>query len=180
MVLPLDQNSVLGGPSQTTENIDTSASPKTSFKTNTERSDDDEAFAGFLNLMREATKEITGKELSKTEVDRWREVGEVLVTELKIAAARTTVSSVPSFLAEHLRRRLFKKDRKEMSAPEIKGEENQPPWSISKEKLKECPDCGGTGFYYPKGFEGGVAKCKHEKLTESEHPSSSMSTEDKS
>lgn len=28
-----------------------------------------------------------------------------------------------------------------------------------------CPDCHGTGFYYPKGIEAGVVKCKHEKLT---------------
>ena len=27
-----------------------------------------------------------------------------------------------------------------------------------------CPDCHGTGFYYPEGVTGGVAKCKHEKL----------------
>ncbi len=27
-----------------------------------------------------------------------------------------------------------------------------------------CPDCNGTGFYYPKGTEGGVAKCKHQRL----------------
>ena len=28
----------------------------------------------------------------------------------------------------------------------------------------QCPDCNGTGFYYPKGIEGGVARCKHEQL----------------
>jgi hypothetical protein len=28
----------------------------------------------------------------------------------------------------------------------------------------QCPDCKGTGFYYPKGVEGGVARCKHEQL----------------
>jgi len=28
-----------------------------------------------------------------------------------------------------------------------------------------CPDCKGSGFYYPNGPAGGVAKCKHEKLT---------------
>ena len=28
-----------------------------------------------------------------------------------------------------------------------------------------CPDCQGTGFYYPKGKEQGVAKCPHSKLT---------------
>jgi hypothetical protein len=30
----------------------------------------------------------------------------------------------------------------------------------------QCPDCKGTGFYYPKGVEGGVARCKHEQLKE--------------
>jgi DNA-binding Lrp family transcriptional regulator len=29
----------------------------------------------------------------------------------------------------------------------------------------QCPDCKGSGFYYPNGPNGGVAKCKHEKLT---------------
>jgi hypothetical protein len=28
----------------------------------------------------------------------------------------------------------------------------------------QCPDCSGTGFYYPQGAEGGVARCKHEQL----------------
>jgi hypothetical protein len=28
----------------------------------------------------------------------------------------------------------------------------------------QCPDCNGTGFYYPRGTEGGVARCKHEQL----------------
>jgi hypothetical protein len=29
----------------------------------------------------------------------------------------------------------------------------------------QCPDCKGSGFYYPNGLAGGVAKCKHESLT---------------
>ncbi|HEV7902671.1 MAG TPA: hypothetical protein VGO96_02430 [Pyrinomonadaceae bacterium] len=28
----------------------------------------------------------------------------------------------------------------------------------------ECPDCNGTGFYYPQGVEGGVSRCKHQRL----------------
>jgi hypothetical protein len=28
-----------------------------------------------------------------------------------------------------------------------------------------CPDCSGTGFWYPEGIEKGVQRCKHEKLT---------------
>jgi hypothetical protein len=29
-----------------------------------------------------------------------------------------------------------------------------------------CPECHGSGFYYPKGVGGGVARCKHEQLRE--------------
>jgi DNA-binding transcriptional ArsR family regulator len=29
---------------------------------------------------------------------------------------------------------------------------------------KNCPDCQGSGFWYPEGVEKGVAKCKHERL----------------
>jgi hypothetical protein len=81
---------------------------KTSFKTK-DINTDDEAFADFTSAVRKTAKEITGREPSKAEAGRWAEVAEVLMTELRIAAGRTTVSSVPAFLAEHLRRRLWKK-----------------------------------------------------------------------
>jgi hypothetical protein len=29
---------------------------------------------------------------------------------------------------------------------------------------KSCPDCQGSGFWYPEGTEKGVAKCSHQKL----------------
>jgi DNA-binding Lrp family transcriptional regulator len=31
---------------------------------------------------------------------------------------------------------------------------------------KNCPDCQGSGFWYPEGVEKGVAKCKHQRLAE--------------
>jgi hypothetical protein len=31
-----------------------------------------------------------------------------------------------------------------------------------------CPDCQGTGFYYPKGIEQGVTKCRHARLNMSQ------------
>lgn len=34
-----------------------------------------------------------------------------------------------------------------------------PPFEIGN-----CPDCGGTGYYYPEGVEKGVKLCKHERL----------------
>jgi hypothetical protein len=126
--------------------------------------DDEAALAGLIAELKAATKELTGKELSNSENERWREVAQVLVAELKIAAARTTVSSVPAFLAEHLRRRLWKIDKKQARA-----EGRELPDEVVTQKLSvdasKCPDCGGSGWWYPDGEAKGVAKCKHEKLT---------------
>ncbi len=30
--------------------------------------------------------------------------------------------------------------------------------------ITQCPDCNGTGYWYPQGQENGVARCKHEQL----------------
>jgi hypothetical protein len=30
----------------------------------------------------------------------------------------------------------------------------------------QCPDCHGSGVFYPNGFDKGVAKCKHEKISD--------------
>ncbi|HEX8142049.1 MAG TPA: hypothetical protein VF553_05595 [Pyrinomonadaceae bacterium] len=87
---------------------------KTLFKTNTERSDDDEAFAGMLASLRETIVEVTGKRPSSGDAAKLKEIGDLLAAELKIASARTTVSSAPAFLAEHLRRRLRKSDVKQI------------------------------------------------------------------
>ncbi|MEA2175646.1 MAG: hypothetical protein QOD00_3238 [Blastocatellia bacterium] len=163
LVPPSTQKLVGGRRGQTIENTGTSTFPNTLIKTNTEI--DDEAFAGLTNLFRETVKEITGKEASKMEAERWNELAELLMTELKIAAARTTVSNVPAFLTEHLRRRLWKMDKKQMSV-EGKARSVEGKAAVSNEQAKDCPDCGGTGFYYPKGFEGGVARCRHERLKE--------------
>ncbi|MDX6695723.1 MAG: hypothetical protein QOF02_3326 [Blastocatellia bacterium] len=124
---------------------------------------DDDAFADFVNAWREAAQEVTGRETSKYESERWRELAELLITELKIAAARTTVSSVPSFLAEHLRRRLWKVEKKQAGG-EAKAEPGVETSPSPSEQARNCPDCGGSGLYYPEGYEKGVAKCAHKKL----------------
>ncbi len=95
------------------ENAEGSDEPKTSFKTNTERTDD-EAFAGLLAVLRQTAKKVTGREPSPAERERWKEVAELLATELEVAASRTTVTSAPAFLAEHLRRRLRKADARQI------------------------------------------------------------------
>lgn len=157
------QKTVRVGMGYSIENKDTSAFPKTSFKTNTERSDDDATLAGLIEELKTATKELTGKDSTASESERWRELAQVLMAELKIAAARTTISSVPAFLAEHLRRRLWKIDKKQARA---QGKE-LPDQAINSLELKAasgCPNCSGSGWWYPDGETKGVAKCKHEKL----------------
>jgi hypothetical protein len=136
---------------------------KTSFKTK-EENIDDEAFAGLNEVLREIARETTGKSPTRAEQDRWREVGEVLKAEFIIAAGRTTVSSVPSFLAEHLRRRLWKMDKKQ--AQEQGGElPDQPRTTNLIPEGQTCPDCNNTCWWYPNGTDKGVARCKHERLS---------------
>ncbi|HVF45210.1 MAG TPA: hypothetical protein VM936_19445 [Pyrinomonadaceae bacterium] len=148
--------------------------PKTFIKTNTENDDDEaapappqrdviseSAFTGLCELLAKATREITGKPPEPIDRERWREIGEVLATELRIVAGRTTVSSVPALLAEHLRRRLWKKDKRQVEAEAIERREGP----AAKVDASECPDCFGTGMFYPEGFDKGVARCGHEKVT---------------
>jgi hypothetical protein len=147
---------------QAVESKDTSGQPNTSFKTK-DINTDDEAFAEFAAAIRKTAKEITGKETTKAEATRWAEVADVLMTELKIAAGRTTVSSVPAFLAEHLRRRLWKKEKRQIDAEAAEQKASTPTRKVDTSK---CPDCFGTGMFYPEGFDKGVTRCQHLKLTE--------------
>jgi hypothetical protein len=149
------------------ENTEGYIEPKTSFKTNIEKTDD-EAFALFVGLLREAAKEVTGKESAASDARRWGELAELLITELKIAAGRTTVSSVPAFLTEHLRRRLWKREKQPLEGEEKSGSGVQE--AGAKVDASKCPDCFGTGMWYPGGFEKGVARCGHEQLKGSDSP----------
>ena len=127
-----------------------------------EKNDDDEAFADFLAALKKASREVTGRDVSPAERQRWAELSELLVTELKIAAGRTNVSSVPAFLTEHLRRRLWKKEKRQIEqerAESTKDSATRVPVDAS-----QCPDCFGTGMFYPEGFDKGVAKCRHSRL----------------
>jgi hypothetical protein len=41
-----------------------------------------------------------------------------------------------------------------------------PPSTEELPDTSQCPDCHGTGFWYPKGISSGVKKCKHERLSD--------------
>jgi hypothetical protein len=131
--------------------------------------DDDAALAGLISILKDAAKQVTGRDPAPSERERWRELGEVLTTELKIAAARTTISSVPAFLSEHLRRRLWKKDKQQLNEESRAAEGSDVKPASHNLDISKCPDCGGSGMYYPEGYEKGVAKCRHERLTANEN-----------
>jgi hypothetical protein len=162
--LPLVQGSEVdpSHPGSNPTESHTYGSTKTFIKTK-DINTDDEAFAEFAAAVKKTAIEITGKEPPKAEAARWAEVAEVLMTELKIAAGRTTVSSVPAFLAEHLRRRLWKKEKRQIEA---EAAEQKASVLANKVDASKCPDCFGTGMYYPEGFDKGVTRCSHSKLIE--------------
>lgn len=135
---------------------------KTSFKTKEKGIDDDARAQRFVAKLIDAERELTGK--TSTNDEKWDELAELLITELKIASARTTVSNVPAFLAEHLRRRLWKVDKERAVEMASESDQGGPTPALSDKERRNCPDCAGTGFWYPQGPDKGVAKCKHLKL----------------
>lgn len=137
---------------------------QTSFKTKINTDDEPTAFDGLTKVFTSVALDLTGKLPGAADELRWRELAEVLAAELRIAAARTTISNVPAFLAEHLRRRLWKLDKKQAQA---EGRElpDQVVTAAAREAAPaECPDCKGSGWWYPDGPDKGVAKCKHGRI----------------
>jgi hypothetical protein len=125
-----------------------------------ERIDDEAAPLG--ELFRELEREVIGK--NSASLQQWQELRELLITELRIAGGRTTISNVPAFLTEHLRRRLWKVDKKRAAEIAIEAQEQASPSALSKAEKRSCPDCAGTNFWYPQGPEKGVARCRHAQL----------------
>lgn len=117
------------------ENKDSSVNLNTLINTNTDKNDD-EAFAGLVEMLKQVAKKVTGKEPSVGEADRWQEIGELLAAELQIAASRTTVSSAPAFLFEHLRRRLRKSDARQIEQEVREASSGQVPPAPAKAELK--------------------------------------------
>ena len=110
---------------QTIENKAVYKDPKTFFKDFKENDDEpaaqnatrdatlgataDEARGVVEKVLGAISKKMTGKDL-KADDEKLKELAELLAMEFEIAAARTdSISNVPAFLTEHLRRRLLRK-----------------------------------------------------------------------
>jgi hypothetical protein len=93
-------------PSQTIENKEDSDALRHSLKTNTKT--DDEPFGKMIETLAKVFEKVSGKPPQKSDAAKLNELAELLAMELEIAAARTkSISNVPAFLTEHLRRRLL-------------------------------------------------------------------------
>lgn len=104
--------------------------PKTSLKTNTKS--DDEAFTELIEVFAKACERISGKTPNEKQKENWKELADLLVMELEVAAARTkSVSNVPAFLTEHLRRRLMSAKR------ELSKDKTNKPSQIGKQQSPE-------------------------------------------
>ncbi len=109
------------GVGNVTENKDTYENPKTSLKTNTKN--DDEAFASFIEKFQKACERLTGKQLSRRDSDKLSDLADLLILELEVAARRTnSISNVPAFLTEILRRQFFASHKQQFSSksPKVK------------------------------------------------------------
>jgi hypothetical protein len=96
VVIPVQPLFGITGTTQTIENKDTCENPKTSFKDF--KYIDDEAFAAMTEILRNASEQISGKFPNKFQKENWKELAELLVAELEMAAALTkNVSNVPAF-----------------------------------------------------------------------------------
>ncbi len=83
--------------------------PKTSFKDNIKNDDEGaSAFSEFLEKVSAACERLTGKPTTKREAAKWGLLADLLILELETAARKTdSISSVPAFLTEVLRRQFF-------------------------------------------------------------------------
>jgi hypothetical protein len=93
------------------ENIGHDENPKTFLKT-LKYIDDDAPIVNAIEKLNEAARKLTGKDLTKKDLEKFSELTEIIINETVIAAARTeSISSFMAFMTENLRRRLYSKPR---------------------------------------------------------------------
>jgi hypothetical protein len=107
----------VGGVGYLIVNKATCKDPKTSFKDIEEIDDEPAARGAVETVIDEVSKKLVGKGLKSADNEKLKELAELLKMELEIAAARTnSISNVPAFLTEHLRRRLSKNSQIQFSS----------------------------------------------------------------
>lgn len=100
------------GYTQVPIDIKPNESPKTFFKTLSFKLDDEAPIVKVLEKLNAMARKLTGKDLTKRDLEKWTELTDILISETVIASARTgSVSATMAFMTENLRRRLYTKPR---------------------------------------------------------------------
>jgi hypothetical protein len=101
---------------------------------NTNTNTDDEPFGKMNETLSKVFEKVSGKRPQKKDAEKLNEFAELIALELEIAAARTkSISNVPAFLTEHLRRRLIGKS----AAIEGKAKTSKPAKAGKQEETVE-------------------------------------------
>jgi hypothetical protein len=147
-VVPVPYNNlVLDRMGKTPENIEDNQSPKTSLKTNIKTDDESARVSGGFSVMAkrfdEAVKKLTGKGVSKNEAEKWGTLAELLILELETAAKRAdSISSVPAFLTEVLRRKLMGANAANPKAQKAKPDVIGKPNKFGSYEIKPLDEAG--------------------------------------
>jgi len=112
---PVESN--VGGVPQPKQNQEFNSDVKHRINTSTIIDDESaSAFSVVIEKFNTVSLELTGKDISMREKEKWESLADLLILELRTAAKRTgSVSSVPAFLTEILRRQFFTQRQQQSS-----------------------------------------------------------------
>ncbi len=101
----------------------------------------DAGFSVIEKAINDISKKLIGKELKSDDNEKLKDLAELLVMELEIAAARTdSISNVPAFLTEHLRRRLLGRSNVQMSNKNLSAKSTAKSLPIDKTAILIHPE----------------------------------------
>jgi len=149
--------STLGTQGLSGEDKQTSDDPKTSIKTNT-TDDEAAALSNFNSIFCEANRKLTGRAPKAADREQWGELARVIVEELNLAATRAgTVSSVPAFLAAHLKRKFSKpvSHKREGKSPDTAVEVSAPAITPDPDRRLTPDDIAEQSRLIAELLEGG-------------------------
>ena len=133
-------------------NVDNTApykNPKTIFK-DLSNIDDDSKIVEIINLLNDAAKRATGKDLTAKDFEALKDIVEIIISETDLARTRThSVSVYFKLAAENLRRRLYAKKTgiKTKNAPEEKI------WIEVGKNTEQIDEYDEQGNYIPKPLD---------------------------
>jgi hypothetical protein len=139
----------VGGVSLITENTGTYASSKTYFKDSL-NDDEKRLLLMTINLLNDAAKRATGKDLTPKDFEALKEIAEIIISETDLARTRThSVSVYLKLAAENLRRRLYSRK------PETKFKNNLggKNWSEVGKNKNEADEYDEQGNYIPEPLD---------------------------